>query len=218
MEKVTSPKIAKWVKWQELILKDVVWLHSSKQIYDDYISILRRNESVEKEGVLFHNWIVDNYVSFVAMAIRRQAETPKANNDDVISLGKLLSEIIESPGELTRAYFTSLYVHMPKGMADKHFTENAGAGDYIDPKMVEKDLEELLLATKKIEDLATLSIAHHTTKKKPELTFNEVNKCIDTIKKLTQKYVLLLTATWNVVDPVIDYWQGIFTRPWIHQD
>jgi hypothetical protein len=218
MPEKKSPKLIKWMAWQEKILDDVIRLHGSKQIYYEYVRIIELNRSVKDEGILFHNWIVDNWVTFTAMTIRRQADR-NPYHKDAISLGKLIDDIGNNPTELTREFHISLYTQTPEfirtGVANATFTKQAGSGKYFDAKIAQADLAKLETTSRKVQDLATLSIAHHSKKPLPKLTFDEVNQCIDVFKELTQKYVLLLTAGWNLVDPVMDYWQGIFTRSWI---
>lgn len=211
-------KLEKWVKWQEIITKDMIRLHGSRQIYNDYVAIIMKNKSIEQEGILFHNWIVDNYVTFVAMTIRRQADY---KHDDVISLAKLILDITENHTELTREWYLTLPRNTSdfwKAQADDTFTRNAGNGDYFDAAIGIADFEKLMSVSDKLSQLATLSIAHHSKKTKPSLTFDEVNACIDTFRELVQKYILLLTFSSNAIEPVMDYWQGIFTKAWIKQE
>jgi len=196
-------------------------MNGSREIYNDYLNIIIQNKEIESEGVLFHNWVIDNYVTFVAMAIRRQVE----NNDrhqDVISLAKLIGDISKHSEKLSRKWYISLYTKEPsdywKCVADESFTNLAGNGSYFDSQIAIRDLAKLSDASKKITNLATLSIAHYTEKSLPILTFDEVNCCIDIFRELMQKYILLLTASDNAIVPVIDRWQGIFTKAWISKN
>lgn len=210
-------RLEKWVSWQETISQDLIRMHGSREIYNDYLKIVTQNKKVESEGVLFHNWVIDNYVTFIAMTIRRQADD-NSRHHDVISLAKLIKDIGDHPEELTRKWYISLYKEQSdhsKSVADESFTKLAGSGDYFDPQIAIDDLATLHEASKKVTDLATLSIAHYTKKFLPKLTFDEVNSCIDTFRELVQKYILLLTASSNAITPVMDRWQGIFTEVWI---
>lgn len=216
--KEQKDKITSWLEWQEKIMQDMIRLHGSRQIYKNYVGILDQNPAIATEGVVFHNWIVDNWITFTAMTIRRQADkNPKY--DDTISLAKLIEDIAANPEVLTREYHISLYEKPDddfwKGMASNSFTEHAGSGEFFDPEIANADLKKLDAVSLKVRQLATRSIAHSSTKPMPTITFDEVHACIDTFRELLQRYVLLLTAGWNLVDPVMDDWQEIFTRPWI---
>lgn len=208
-----------WVVWQKVITDDLIRLHSHRQIYNEYVRIIQQNKSVMNDGVIFHNWVVDNYVTFVAMTIRRQADN-NAKYSDVISLAKLISDITKHPKDLTRSWYVGLWTKgvpdsFQEGQANQTFTSNAGSGEYFDSAIGFSDLARLTAASSKIKRLATLSIAHNTKKLLPKVTFDEVNACIDMFRELVQKYILLLTASSNAIEPVIDDWQNIFTKKWV---
>jgi len=205
-------RLAKWQRWQGQIEHELVSLLGSRQIYKSYGEIVTGNEAVQKGGPLFHNWIVDNYVTYVAMAIRRQADT----DSDSVSLARLISDIRDHPESMTRVAHVAFYENfIVEGYGDRAFTANAGPGDYIDPTIAEKDLEELREVSLSVSQLASRTIAHKSTRQVPELTFNDIDECIEVIKKIAQKYILLLSAAHNVLEPVMDDWQTIFTMKWI---
>jgi len=205
-------KITKWQRWQKDIENDIIYLLTNRKIYKSYGEIVNGNTGIQNNGVLFHNWIKVNYVTFVAMSIRRQLD----KDYDVISLERLLSDIKSNPESLSRKWHASLYDgFIVNNYADQMFNKYAGSGDYIDPVIIEKDLSELKSAGENIKKLADRSIAHKTTKAKPELTFNDADTCIETIKKIASKYRLLLTAQGGDLEPIIDDWQNIFTQKWI---
>lgn len=210
-----NQKVAKWNRWIEQIENEIVYILSSRILYKGYGDIVRANEGVLDEGAVFHNWIVDNYVTFVAMAVRRQLDTDK----DSISLVRLLTDIKNNPKSLTREAHVAFYIALPMDIGRAHgnrcFTENAGSGDFIDSAIVEADLIKLREASKKIGQLATRKIAHKSTKTIPSMTFNEVDECIEVIKTITRRYILLLRAADNILEPMMPDWQNIFTQKWI---
>lgn len=215
MPKPDPQRLAKWQRWRKQIESELIHLLGSRQIYKTYGEMVMNNEAVQKGGPLFHNWIVDNYVTFVAMSIRRQADT----DDDVVSLARLIADIRDNPESLTREGHVFRYKNMPLGLGpgigDQTFTENAGAGEHIDPLFADKDLEKLKQASRKVNLLANRTIAHKSRKAVPKLTFNDVDEAIEAIKEIAQKYILLLTAGHNVLEPVMDDWQEIFTKKWL---
>ena len=218
MTNADPQKIDKWKRWVEQIESDLVHLLGSRQVYKSYGEIVRGNETVLKGGPAFHNWITDNYVTFVAMSIRRQTDT----DNDVISLARLISDIRDNPESLRRDWHISFYKNMAFGVGNSvgndTFTKNAGTGDYMDASIAQNDLDNLMTISQKVGKLANRKIAHKTTKAIPQLTFDDVDECIEGIKEIAQKYILLLTTAFNVLEPIMDDWQGIFTMKWIERE
>lgn len=210
-----NQKIEKWERWIEHIQDDVIYLLGSRQTYKSYGEIVRSNQEIMKDGPSLHSWVRSNYVTFVSMAIRRQLDT----DSDSISLARIIADIRDNPGDLTRADFVARYAGMAFGvgpsLGNKDFTDNAGSGTFMDATIAQADFDRLQTAAQDVSRLATRTIAHRTTKNVPTLTFDEVDKCIETIKDVTQKYVLLLTASHNVMEPIMQDWSGIFREKWI---
>ena len=128
----------------------------------------------------------------------------------------MISDIHDHPESMTRATHIAFYKNfIVEGYGDQMFTEHAGPGDFIDPAIAEKDLAELQEVSRSVSQLASRTIAHKSTRAVPKLTFNDIDACIEAIKKIAQKYILLLSATHNVLEPVMDDWQTIFTMKWI---
>ena len=47
-------------------------------------------------------------------------------------------------------------------------------------------------------------------------TFGDLHDAIDGIGEIFQKYAVMLTGGWNLLEPVIqDDWKAIFREPWI---
>lgn len=181
--------------------------------------MVNRNSEVGSEGGIFHNWVKTNYVTFVAMSIRRQM----GEGRDEISLVKLIGDIKLHSGEITRDWYRSLYpdrklfdIDVSGGMANQFFDQTAGKGESFDPTTAEEDLDALKTIGKDIKLLATRTVAHSIDKEVPKLTFDQVDQCIDKFKEITGKYLLLLTAAGENLEVVIvDDWQAAFTKPWI---
>jgi len=72
------------------------------------------------------------------MSVRRQVKI-KIQKDS-ISLARLLKEIHDEPKLLSKAYFFEIYDLEPE-VIEKVFAEYAGPGEYIDPNLVQSDLE-----------------------------------------------------------------------------
>ena len=210
-------KVSKWNRWIEQIETDIVQLLSSRMLYKCYGDIVRSNADVMNDGAFFHNWIVDNYVTYVSMAIRNQLD----NDGDSISLVRLMRDIKDNPESLARNEYIALYISLPVDIAtsegNRCFNENAGEGDYIDPMIIESDLAILFEASKNISNLASRRVAHHSSRAVPSMTFDEVDSCIEIIKTIARKYILLLKASDNILEPITPEWRNIFTKKWIDE-
>lgn len=212
-------RIELWTQQIRKITDELENLLTHRQIYRRYGEMVSSNSAVGSNGAIFHNWVKTNYVTFVAMSIRRQM----GEGRDEISLVKLISDIKLHSGEITRDWYKSLYpdrklfdIDVSAGMANQFFDQTAGEGESFDPAIAEKDLEALKTMGKDIKLLATRTVAHSIDKEVPKLTFDQVDQCIDKFKQITSKYLLLLTAAGENLEVVIvDDWQAIFTKPWI---
>lgn len=216
---MTTSKTELWTQQIQKITEELENLLMHRQIYRHYGEIVNSNKSIGSEGAIFHNWIKTNYVTFVSMSIRRQMDM----GADVVSLVKLINAIRQNPAEITRDWYRSLYTNEPltgngiaAGMADQFFNETAGNGDTFDPAIAQRDLATLTEIGKDVKLLATRTIAHNIDEEVPKLTFDQADQCIDKFREITSKYILLLTAAGNDLEPVIaDDWQNVFTKVWI---
>lgn len=206
-------KIDKWRRWMSNINDELIQLFGSRQIYREYGRIVSRNTRVDKTGAVFHRWVIDNYVTYIAMAIRRQADLDSHS----ISLAKLIYDIKEHPEALKRTDFVALYKNMSVDFAERDFSELAGKGEYMDSTIAQADYERLITVSKDVYDLASRSFAHKSTRVSPKVTFNDVDRCLEEIKSIAKKYELLMTGSSLEHEPVIAQdWQDIFL-PWIEE-
>lgn len=209
-------KTEKWKKDIKQIENSLISMLVSRKIFIDYNKMILGNvEIYNGEGIIFHNWIVDNYITSVTMAIRRQLDT----DSDVVSLKRLITEIKVSPESLSRQSHISMYDSMPLGIGksqgNQTFTKYAGKGSYFDSTIADSDLLQLEEVGKRIYLLANREFAHNSTRNKPTVTFNDVDECFNSLKAIAQKYILILTASHIELDPIMPYWQYIFTQKWV---
>jgi len=190
-------------------------LLSARQIYKGYGEIVVANPEVQTLGATFHSFVVDGYVTQISMAVRRQLDT----DPDTMSLAHLITEIRDNPGSITRSDYVARYTDMPIGIGEaigsQHFDELAGPGEDFDPAIAHADFDTLKEASRKLKSLADRKIAHRSKQPSPKLTFDEVDQCIEVIKKLAQKYITLLTGGHLELEPVLLDWQEAFTKKWI---
>jgi len=211
-------KLQKWVRWINEICNDTQDILSNKEIYDQYLEMVKTNKEIQSPSD-FHEWTSRNYGSYIVMAIRRQLD----DDNDVISLKRLLMELKQSPQLLTKKWFKSLYSNsankLPiplEAFADSDFEKEAGSMEYFDPSIAETDLSKLEALGKAITRYASKQIAHKT-KIKSKLTFSEINKFLKEFEDIVKKYILLFTGAGYVsLTPEYSYdWLTIFTKVWM---
>jgi hypothetical protein len=208
----------KWEKWLKIIEKEVTDLHRYQHIFDEVQKIIKNNPSIQKPSS-FYEFLPKSYVALVVMGIRRQI---KIDNQS-ISLGRLLTEIIERPEIITRKRFIAMYTNsVAKRHADSDFDQFAGkGGSHVDSNIIEKDLIRLRTNGIKFEDYADRKLAHHD-KRLPKAipTYGETAEYIGELGDLLKRYVLLFRADClTTVMPVYQYdWKAIFKEPWIQSE
>lgn len=203
-------KLEKWRRWIEIIHKDAEDMLESQYIFSVYIEIVKNNQMIQSPSD-FHWWIRKNYVSHIAMSIRRQAEW---KDPDIISLGKLLHEIQKNPEVITRKWYQDTFNYDWSG---SDFTNVAGTGNQFDPEIARKDLAKLTGLTEKIGKFGDRRIAHNSKQPVPEVKFEEVDNFIKEFEAVLKKYILLFTASgYTGIRPIPQYdIEEIFTHAWI---
>jgi hypothetical protein len=213
-----NPKFQKWLIWIEKIHKDTESMLVNREIHKQYLEIVKGNKEIQSPPD-FHEWTIRNYGSYIVMAIRRQLD----NDNDVVSLKRLLTELKKSPQLLTKQWFRTLYSNpvnnMPipmEAFADGDFETHAGKKEYFDPLIAETDLLKLETLSKAITHYANKQIAHRTNIK-VTLTFSEINNFIEELEAIVKKYILLFTGSgYTSLVPVYQYdWELIFTKVWM---
>ena len=211
-------RFQKWEKWLETIRYEVMDLVRSKHIFWKLGDIVKNNPKIQKPN-LFYKFAGDTYFAYAVMGIRRQIKPHK----DSISFAGLLPEMVETPCVLSRERFVALYEKDSQYEANHDFGQFAREdAEYIDPDVVQQDLEKLKELGDEVIALADKQIAHYDkqpVKKVP--SFGKLDACIDFLAELTEKYWLLFKAE-SLVDllvmPTVDYWDEIFRQPWIPTD
>jgi len=206
-------KLKKWIKWVEIIEKEIYFLIMHSHVYDEVGEIIRTNIKIQKPSA-FYELLNTGYAALALSTIRRQIK----NNNDSISLLRLMKEIVENPELISREYILSFY-DLEIKMGNAEIDTLIGTGrKIIDPLKVEEDLFLLKESTISIEDFVDKRIAHTDIRKVEKIpTFDELKDAIDIIFKLTQKYYFLISGnTMSSEPPVFQYdWKAIFKEKWI---
>jgi AbiU2 len=212
----TDPRLQKWCSWLQVITGDVQTLYLFRDIFNGTIDIVKSNDQIDKSSIFF-GFFFNTYIDSVVMGIRRQT---KANNDDSISLAKLLKEMTKNPESITRSYFYSLHHSSnPVRMINMQIGFNQFAkpdSSYIDSELVEQDLHRLKDTCKSVEAYADQRVAHWDKKTMPfDLTLEDIFKALDILGDLVKRYNLLFFATNLKIEPVTGPVFHIFKIPWL---
>lgn len=167
----------------------------------------------------FYEFLGDAYGTLALMGIRRQVKSKK----DSISLAGLLEEISKNPKILSRKRFVNLYkeTREDENVASKDFDDLVGKGrSYVNPDQVCSDLDELGQRSKKIETIVDKRLAHYDKGaiNINNITFKEIDECIDFLEDLLKRYYYLIRAVdRNHVLPesLSDDWTVIFRELWL---
>lgn len=212
-------KFAKWDRWICTIYKEAVSLVEHQQIFEKVQNIIKANQEIKKPNA-FYRFLANTYGDSSIMGVRRQIKPQKGG-----SLVGLLKDIRENPSVLSRKRFVELYPAELHSEANSIFDRYSvkTCPNYIDPNMVQQDLDELKAQGDKVETFADQRLAHRDKKQPVIPTFGDLHACIDCLKELTIKYSLLLKAedlTNTFVPPFITEvdMEVIFSVPWIRSD
>jgi hypothetical protein len=167
-------------------------------------------------------WVANLYADSVVMGIRRQTDY----REQSVSLVGLLTDMIQHPEVMTRERYFQLSISggmsrddpVEVAMINSAFDKYAGpGGDYVDPVIVEQDVERLRTVSTKVRAYVNRRVAHRTRTDVSVPTFAELNAALDELDVVLRRYYLLLTAaTLYSTTPTMQYnpWVPL-TVPWI---
>jgi hypothetical protein len=194
---------------------EVVEMHHNRNVFR------RVNDIAVEHGVppsSFFGYLTATYGVTQVAAVRRQAD-PRSGS---VCLYRLLDEISTKRQRLSREWFFKMYEPEREEHAAASWERFAGKVEhYVDPKLVQADLSDLTTAAKRAKDWADERVAH-TGREAAERTptFGELDRAIDTIGALFQRYRILLrgrelaTLLVNPVAVEVDL-NALFSRAWI---
>jgi len=215
-----DPRIQRWREELTIIHRDIVTLTHNRRMFREIMKIIQSNPHLPRTNVAF-GWMIDGYVALATTAFRRQVD----RDEGVISLARLLQQIVTSPEVITRTWFVSQYSEPAIRQADKDFDafDPAGVG-FLNPQGVREDLDQLLAAGRETQLFVNKYVAHRdkdvalgSAANPPQVTWGELDRAIDLLGHLLTDYELLLNQAALVnVEPIMQTdWQVVFRQPWI---
>ena len=225
----SDPKIDNWIRCLEIIEKEIYELLMLRYVFWELQNIIKTNPKIQTDGY-FYEWLGITYSKTTSIGVRRQLDT----RSDVITLGRLLSEIQRTPTILSLKRFENFYTkdlrnqteedrmfyNFEKKRAEKEFKKFSGKlKTHVDPDCVSQDLTLLSKACKPILKYVNKRVAHRDKKEFTTLpTYNDLNKAIDLLLDVYKKYVLLLRGVQYFIEvtPLWD-WKEVFKVAWIEK-
>jgi hypothetical protein len=208
---------AKWRRWLSAMRSDVMHLYQRQEIFWQLQDVAQHNEKVLKPGVFFE-WMCQNYVVYMAMGIRSFDDMDSRSH----SLGRMLYELLEHPGAISREFYCRIYSSTPMGTeyGIASFNELVGKrASALGPRAIRADLSRLEAACERVRRFVNKRIAHRATpgaiRRLPR--FNELDAALRVIESLVLRYSLLLTGNGTAsLQATSQYdWRHVLYDPWI---
>ncbi|MBU6431158.1 MAG: hypothetical protein KGJ58_02790 [Patescibacteria group bacterium] len=212
-----NPKIEQWKRDIEKITSDVTDTIESQFIFKRLGEIVTANSKIGADN-LFWDHLASSFGASLVLGITRQVD----KRPEVVSLLKLLEDIKDNPGIITKQWYGDEYEKSPvlgRAFGIQSFEEHFGSKPELDPDLIEKDIQALKSATAKVARFRHTRIAHKNADERLviDLNFAEVEAALKEVERLVIRYQLLLNQSdYNELMPSITYnWESIFRTPWI---
>lgn len=209
----------RWRAWLPRMQNDLTHLLGKRELFWGLQDVAKENPNILKHGAFF-DWMCQNYIAAAAIGIRTFTD----QSCDVHSLWRMLYEMLEHPGVLSRRSHVSLYRGVPVqrdfDLANLSFDNIAGKGNKaVKQSDIKKDLSELEDSSERVRKFTNKRVVHRTPqgqiRRLPK--FNELDKAMDTIDRIFCKYNLILTASgMSSAFATRQYnWMEVLYEPWI---
>jgi hypothetical protein len=193
-----------------------------RKMFLDTTEMLRQHPTLQKsnDAAYWYDWLRTLYGHYIVMAVRRELDRGATSPN----LYRLLRDVAKRPQVLSRARYKAFFDGSPLSnfgvdFGGQQFTEMAGSGAFIDPRIVRRDLKIVGKQSALVIRYADKIVAHRT----PEsvaTTLLHVNESLEAIEEVLKKYYVLLTGNGLVgAEPsILHSWQEAFTVAWIPTD
>lgn len=146
------------------------------------------------------DWMYFNYVTAIAMTLRRELDHQKTAN-----LRHLLHEMEERPQVITRGRYRALWPESERrdrfGGPDRDFERHQivrvrhdPERDYIAPEEFRSDREQLITQTEVVREFVERTFAHRSPEKPAAVTLKQVHDAVEAIVEMFKKYYTLFRA------------------------
>lgn len=209
--------ISGWINDLRTIGDDVRSLRLGSRVFWVIQEIIGANRRTQAHG-LFNHWMATNYAVATAIGIRRQLDSDRRS----VSLARLLSAVAgtlcKRPALLSRAGFIRNYRRELRIVGDAEFDRLVGqSASRVEPSFVCRDLQRLQIETESVRRSANKRAAHWDRRAVPKSKLGELDKSLDLLVELVDKYARLMNGTSSSVEvgPLPPDWKRIFKVSWI---
>lgn len=206
----------KWRRWIKVI-DQVIFdsIREDKLIFDSYYALVESNQAISNPWN-FHQWVLQNHGRSLMLQVRKLVDS----DSRTYSLRKLLGEIANSPGSITKRAFVAAYPKRHRDIAAVNWAKYAGGANVGQlPRSVPlQDIELLNRLSKRICILVYKDIAHLDRCRRRRITnFDEIYDLLRKLVSLAAKYGDLLGGP--VADDLENFcipydWMSIFDVQW----
>lgn len=212
------PRLRKrWKRWLPDMRRDMSEILSKQEIFWDLQEVAKENRKILNPGDFF-DWMCHNYIGSITISVRSFIDHTKNSR----SLWRMLYEILENPGVISRESHARMYASSPFGIDfGRQCFNNALGGDFrfLPQRAIRSDIRKLEITSERIRRFANKRVAHRT--KRSELRrlpkFHELDLAIDNLDKTLCKYNFLLTGQGEqTFHATRQYdWREVLRAPWI---
>ncbi len=214
------PRLRKrWRSWLPMMSTDLAHLLGRREIFWELQEIAKENHRILEHGSLF-DWMCTNYVVTATVGIRSFTDQSR----DVRSLWRMLYEMLENPGVLSRRAHVALYkgikISPYFNLANISFDNIAGKGrDAVSQQAIRNDLRALEDSSERVRRFVNKRVAHRTPQNELRRLpkFHELDQAMNTIDRIFCKYNLILTARSMDTAHATrqDNWMVVLYEAWI---
>jgi hypothetical protein len=180
-------------QWGELI-----YLYQQREIVHETMAGLERNG----QNHVFANALFQMYVRYQSIGVRRLID----HGQDTHSLFRLMVEARQRPGVLGRDGFVQAHVdHMPDPalaaeLANQHYDDLWGRGSAEPSKAaIKADIKLLRKRTDAVRRFTNWTQAHMVDKTPDPISLADLEKAVDSLVELFQKWAMAVTRTHREV-------------------
>jgi hypothetical protein len=208
-------KREKWLRWLEIIDKDVTTLVVNRMAWRGITRATRDRTPPLPPSFLFE-YFGHTYAFTQGAGIRRQAEIAP----DVATLALLLAEIANDPERISREFWVSRYPWGQQWRGDNEFTDLFDQKElgHLDGSIATSDLGQIRRTSAQITEWVNHHVAHLSVRPAPVIpTFDELDAAVDVVARILMRWDLCLTGRDTIsLEPVPQYdWLAPLRLPWI---
>ncbi len=181
---MNNQKLEKWISYLDRINPEVHYLLENRKIFRLLVSEHNSGKFVDPR---IWSFIKSNYQGNMTMCVCRQIDL----DDNTISLLGLMKDLLKNYEMVTKKWFIS---NFPKSDREPTFVKLFKDGEIVDVENLRQDIKILKEQSEAVCNHRDKRIAHSDRNQQipKEPVFNDIDKCVNVIEELFNKYYYLL--------------------------